>query len=238
MTTDETCPADYDDAGVFPKSSCVLRLSSHHKNFKHPVYTNEPVPLVPEGGSPRGHIPCFSSSTIRSSLSRATGVCPTGTWILSAAAPSGILTGLLLNRPGLQGAVGEIAGISPASSALHSQATPVSSSPTRLFLCGTNPAVGCRSCSLLLELLQQPRFSTCSTTTKPAAASLACLAAPRASWSLPPRIRWTIRIAHPPRGHASPARAFRYALARAGGSHRRQSGVFALSQSPCSRRAE
>jgi hypothetical protein len=33
-----------------------------------------------------------------------------GTWILSAAAPSGILAGLLLNRPGLLGVVGEVAG--------------------------------------------------------------------------------------------------------------------------------
>ena len=33
-----------------------------------------------------------------------------GTWILSGAAPSGILTGLLLNRPGFLGKIGEAAG--------------------------------------------------------------------------------------------------------------------------------
>lgn len=33
-----------------------------------------------------------------------------GTWILSAAAPSGIMTGLLLNRPGFLGKVGEVTG--------------------------------------------------------------------------------------------------------------------------------
>ncbi len=33
-----------------------------------------------------------------------------GTWILSAAAPTGIATGLLLNRPGLLGKIGEVTG--------------------------------------------------------------------------------------------------------------------------------